>query len=347
MNHDDTTAQPDVEIIPLGGLGTLRLGDAEADVRLALTGYGLMVEDQEDPYCWEYPWCTLSFANKPVKCLVQIYSESEQANVFGRRIIGLRLDEALLTLGVQRFDDTVWSMISPDTDFAGGKPFVDQVERTDFSRSELLCWGTLWIKSMGLGLELVEAKVNAVSIRQAQYVPQIGLGPIDEQTLLDASDSEVLAKLSQAIENAPARTRSAVWRRGLLWLVTIVTGAVLCGVIATMVGDYFSWTKATPVNGKVVEMTPPGPFPDYLVVEYPMPNGQSSRATVPMQYTTARELGQAVELVCLPTDPGRAMTKLQSRDYFSSLSLNWLILLIPLFGLEICFLFPKFNRRGR
>ncbi len=71
-----------------------------------------------------------------------------------------------------------------------------------------------------------------------------------------------------------------------------------------MVSDYQSWRSAIPVNGVVVAMTPDGPFPDQFVIEYMLPNGQLGRATVPSQYTTARELEDEVELVYREKDPG-------------------------------------------
>ena len=103
--------------------------------------------------------------------------------------------------------------------------------------------------------------------------------------------------------------------------------------------------NATPVIGKVVALSPEGPFPDILTVEYSMPDDRLGSVDVPFQYTTARNLGQEVELVYRKQEPGLAMTRLQSRDFAVSISLSWLSYLIPLLGLEIYLLFPHFNRR--
>lgn len=345
MHKNEIGHPPKLELVPNVGLGAIRLGDSATEVEQALHSFGLNIEEQLDPYCWEFERFTLSFINQPNKRLVQIVSESEDAQIMGSQLVGLRLDEALLTLGVKRFDDTLWVMTSPDTDFANGE--LRTYSTGPQSNAQLLFLGVLWIKSLGVGLELFEGKINSVAIRQLKYVPQQGCGPLNEQTLLEASDPEALESLFEETAAPVGRIDLYASLKPLLWIGTITTAAVLCWVITTMINDYRSWQNATPVTGEVVALTPDGPFPDELVVKYMMPDEQFGQVSIPTQYATARAIGEQVELVYREHDPSFAMTQLQSRDHFSSLSMNWLIYLIPLLGLEISMLFPHFNRRRR
>lgn len=336
------------EVVPQIGMGPFRLGESDTTVRQALDEMGLVVEEPSDPYCWELRACDsmLCFSNESPRQLVQILTQAAATQVAGRSLIGLRVDEALLELGVRRFDDTVWSMVSPETDFANGQPYTEKADRAKTSSTALLLSGTLWIRSLGLGLELLEGCVSSVCIREVKNLPRIGCGPITEQALADVNNLDTLASKFSTLPKVSVR-RKIDWLRWSLVLATLVTVGVLAWVIFTMANDYMSWKNGTLVEGVVVTMSPEGPFPDELRVKYPMPNDQFGQATIPSQYTIARELGQAVELVYRDSDPSFAMTPLQSRDHFSSLSMTWLIILIPLFSLEICLLFPNFNRRRR
>jgi len=210
----------------------------------------------------------------------------------------------------------------------------------------LLLAGTLWIKSLALGLELHEGKINSVSVRQTSYVPQQGCGPIDEHTLLDASDPETMGTQFQSIRKKRERKNSMFGVRQLLGLAALINAVVICWVVYTLVGDYLSWQDPKQVQGEVVALIPEGPFPDELVIEYMKPDQQIGQARVPVQYTAARELGEVVELVYRENEPGMAMPSLQVREHFSSLSLNWLAYLVILVGLEISLvmLIPVFNR---
>lgn len=339
-----------IELTPNVGLWNIRLGDSEAEVRQALLDEGWAFDESLDPYRWELkdPWCTLSFANDPAKRLVQISSMCETAEVYGRSLVGMKLHEALRALNISRFDDTVWSVGEVEVDFAGGKPFVDSDQRAKRPGESVLHCGTLWIKSLGLGLSLYAAEIEALAIRELKYVPRIGYGPLDEQTFDAARDPQTPAALIES-------SRPATWRkllaqipfRALLGLATLVTAAVLAWVIYTMVTDFQSWLEATPVTGRVVALKPEGPFPDEIVVEYSLPDEQQGLATIPCQYTTARKLDQEVEVVYRSSNPAVAMTRLQARDHFSSLSMNWLIYTIPLFSLQLLWLFPSLRRRGK
>jgi hypothetical protein len=337
------------ELTPNVGLWNIRLGDSEAEVRQALRDEGLQWDESLDPFRWELkdPWCTLSFANDPTKRLVQISSMCETAEVYCRSLVGLKLHEALRALNISRFDDTVWSVGEVEIDFADGKPFVDSDQRAERPGESVLHCGTLWIKSLGLGLSLYAAEIEALAIRELKYVPRIGYGPLDEQTFDAARDPQTPAALLQS--HQPAAWRKLVTQipfRALLGLATLVTGAVLAWVIYTMVTDYQSWLEATPVTGKVVALQPEGPIPHEIVVEYPLPDAQRARTTIPLAYTTVRELGEEVEVVYRPSNPAVAMTRLQARDHFSSLSMNWL-LIVPIFGWELLCLFPNYRQRWK
>jgi hypothetical protein len=98
MYKDNNANLPHLELVPKVGLGSIQLGDSKADVRRALADYGLSVNEPSDSFCWENAWCTLHFVKQPFPHLAQIYCESEEVRVFGRHVVGLRLDEALLTL---------------------------------------------------------------------------------------------------------------------------------------------------------------------------------------------------------------------------------------------------------
>jgi hypothetical protein len=346
MEHDHGVGSFDAK--PLVGIGKIRLGDTDSTIRTLLVQDKLSFNEHRDPFCWQLdtPTCRLSFINAPGKRLVQILSSSQALQLQNTCLVGMELAEALAALHVKSFDDTVWSTGNVLDDFVKGSPFVEPDNLIYPSNANLLNAGTLWIKSLGLGLTFAQAKVGAITLRDIAYVPRIGHGPLEQHTLDAANDPVLLKTLLETTAKSAARAEYALRvYRTILALVLFSTGVILCWVFYTMANDYRSWLNATQVTGKIVALKPDGLFPDEVVVEYLLPNEQSVQVSIPCQYSTARAVGKEVELVYRESNPSLAMTRLQSRDNFSSLSMNWLIYTIPLFSLALLLLFPKFHRR--
>ncbi len=311
-----------LSIVPTVGWGPVRLGATKAEVReLLLQIKDIEIEERSsDKYILisDNPYYEFQFVADQPERLVQIIVGDGPMIVDGTELLGLPIDEVLLVLGVRSFNDTLWSVEASDQDYENGIPEADTQRITHCETLDKLRWGTLWIRSMGLGLGMNNGHVGDVSIRLPQDVPVVGCGPLDEDTLLLATDpqlqelinAEVAKYREQSASNhsalPPIRTATKIVLTFLALVLVVVP-------IYIMVRNYQRWSSATQVTGTIVAVEPET-FPDFLDLEYPLPNSDVGTARIQATYAATRDVGGEVELLYVASDPTRVVTLSQRYD---------------------------------
>jgi hypothetical protein len=298
-----------------------------------------MLVDFPDEFCLESddPYVTLYFlADARRRALVQINFNDSNVLVFGSPVVGLALDEALLNLGVKSFDDTLWSMVDCDSEYTGGVPIRDELRPTSAELDQLLESGTLWIKSMGLGLYLYDGQVEALVVRRLSDVPTVGCGPLTKEAVFQAVELQDEGSSREQVK----RKADPAWLRKWLARLLPMPGLVLMLAPAVMLVNRFrAWQHATTVTGTVVGTIPEGPFPDYVVVEYPYPDLSPGQIRIRVTQVAARQLGDEVRICYLPS-PAAAVTAGEASSqfldgYLPYLALAGAIMAIPVAGMAV------------
>jgi hypothetical protein len=312
-------------VVPLQGWNQIRLGDTQSQVQAALQEAQLTYDNQYDPFCWDVDdaTLTLTFEGTEPPRLAQIACGADNVEVYGVQLIGLPLHEALIALGVTSFDDTLWSIVDFDLEFSQGVAVLAEERSTQATELELLEAGTLWIKSLGLGLSLFQNSVDTVVLHAASAVPTVGCGPMTPELIQLSSDPLLSAKFEANRATSPAPTAVGLPNlvaslppafRGML----LVLGVLLMIAPPYVVyREYQRWSTGVEVQGEVIALLPEI-SPDVLRVRYPLPDGTVGEVEVSVNYVTARELGEQVALVYPEDNPRYALPRLQAREAFLS-----------------------------
>ncbi len=342
------------------GWSSIRFGDSPESVRTQLRAAEIDWEEGFDKFHWQVGdnEAELFFAadsSKQPERVVQIIVGRDTAQIDGHEIVGLKLDEALLELNVQSFSDTIWSIVDIDSEYDNGKPIDDAERTTQAEPLELLESGTLWIKSLGIGLILDCGEVESVVLRSPTDVPKVGCGPLDKEAVGRVGDE----KLRERIESRKRATKAARSSSAApffpsiagtprsfipLWLkitLTLAAAVMMILPIYWFVEAQLAWQKAEKIIGVVVETRPEGPFPEIIVVEYKQPDAPVGRVELKFNYTTARAVGDEVELLYLRRDPSRVMTRNQAVDEVVNFSPMVFFATLPLGYFILMMLYPK------
>ncbi len=127
--------------------------------------------------------------------------------------------------------------------------------------------GTLWIKSQGLGLHMVDGKVASIAICLPRDVPGAGCGPLTGEDVLVASDPELG---SSTLRHQIAKQKSPKGFFSILANPMMQTLLLLCAIASIAVPLYWtfqryqSWRDAQSVEGSVVRVEMNGPFVETL-----------------------------------------------------------------------------------
>ncbi len=355
MNNSECT------IYPGQGWGNIQLGQTMCEIRATLDASGYTYELSEDELLLDIstPEITCYFDDSSDKVLKQIVFYDPEHRVLGQPVIGLTLAEALLPFELKTYSNTLWSLVSIEEEFPQGKPLPDSKRIQQSSTEEKLECGTLWLQGQGVGLVMLFGQVHALAIRQPGSEPKIGCGQLDSQTMSLALDSgNHQDEGSKKAETFPTKSLSSKSRtasgspfrivRRIVFTLLAVTFFVIPALL--LYRDLTAWNNALTVTGRVVatkpERTPENPFIDEVVVAYIIPDSSEYRVDIPSAYTTAFEVDQEVELVYLPKQPGRAMTRLQSRDEGLTVSPYLLLISVAISTLMLHLAFPEQIRFG-
>lgn len=132
-------------------------------------------------------------------------------------------------------------------------------------------------------------------------------------------------------------------RKPMTRLVLSLVALALIAVPAVIVWkDIKRWSNAQPVTGSVVRVSPEGPFPDVLTVEYQDLASQKHQVETPAVYATARKVGDSVDLFYLHSAPSKAMTRIQQRDEGWSVPVYYLFGSLAAATFFLYFAFPEY-----
>lgn len=256
----------------------------------------------------------LQFTKTSPHLLYQIVAGKPSVLIAGEKVIGERLEDALTQLGLKHWNDTLWSIVDVDSEFVGGVPLDDRKRPRKASAKELLAGGTLWIKSLGLGLVMKYGRVDLVCVRTSNDVPKVGCGELTEEHLIEQVDPNPFPSIPRNAplpKQAPNPPKSKLRRRVIFSLLAV--GFIAFPALVAY-SDITAWQNAIAVTGTVIDTRPEGPFPDELDVQYEVAGGPSRTVTLGFAYTTARAKGDKVDLLYRPEIPQRAMTRIQIPD---------------------------------
>lgn len=315
--------QQPVEIIPKHGLTIVRFGDTPLQAKSGLVEQRFACDYYEPTrtlYCEELK-SEFNFTSGDAPELFQIIISDSQMLVIGRPVIEQRLDKVLLSLHVSTFSDTLWSYVDVCSEFVGGV-LIDDAKRPRKCKPEaLISEGTLWIKSLGLGLSLRHGMVESICMRRPEDVPQVGCGELQQEHLQDIISPKLFPSIgpsvSLPIPQMLNRRRTSGATRMIAALMAVLFVAVPGWLIYR---DITAWRNSIETIGTVIETRPPGPFPDELVVQYLTQDQKSRQVVLSTNYATAREVGETVDLLYRPERPDQAMTRVQTRDEGWSIS---------------------------
>ena len=322
--------------------------------RMALATNGHAYEYSENGFeIWIYdPDCMFVFDDSEPRCLRQLVLYDPQHQIHGKPVIGTRLDETLRALGTVDWQDTLWSAVDIESEYSNGTPLADSRRSKSYSTDGKLQDGTLWVLSLGVGIIMDMGRVNGLALRHPDDVPTVGCGPLDDETLLAARRVRApaaihVAPAQRAVKSAPVVKSNRV-RFALRLLLSLAAVALIVFPAVTVYRDIQGWKQSQATTGRVVETRPEGPFPDELVVEYTVGNEERPRQVViPDTYTTARQVGDEMELLYRAEHPEKAMTRIQIRD--DGLTIPPQILFGCVAAASFCLVaaFPQHLRLGR
>ena len=347
--------ESDIEITPSRGWANIELGNTLAEVRasLATNGHAYDLADDEFTIDIYSPETTFYFDNSNPKQLVQIVFYDKGHRIESAPVIGLPLDEAMLPFNVKAFEDTLWSTVSIEEEYQKGQALQDSLRTRRATSADKLEHATLWLKSQGVGLVMLFGVVHAIAIRRQGDEPKVGCGCLDAETMSAASKVKPKPppqSFTAKVQPTGAAKRPRSSKRVLQSLFALLAFIFLVVPGYIVYQDLTAWKQAITVFGVVVETKPEGPFPDEIVVEYSVANSVQHRVSIRDTYTTARDIGDEVELIYLPNRPERAMTQIQARDDIWSISPYYLFGSVGLATLFLHLAFPnhiRMNSRRR
>jgi hypothetical protein len=320
-----TQDNQDFDLIPGQGWLGIHFSDPPEVVEEKLRLAGVPFEKSRDQLEWDFGdgdgviYFLAGANNKPSR--VAQFVMDEHVSVKGKSVVGTKLDEALYELDVRSFEDTLWSMVDIDNEYRRGVPIDDSKRLTRAEPLDLLESGTLWVKSLGLGLVLHDGRVVSLALRSPGDVPQIGCGALNKETLGRSLDEDLQHKIRERRASSVAVTKPSPdfsnkpsvfgWLKPV---IAIVVFSWVAWLIFGYVQNQIAWTKATRVGGVVVRTEPEGLFPELLTVEYQLPAQDMKKVILKWNETTAREVGDEVDLYYIENKPGKVLTKMQAVD---------------------------------
>jgi hypothetical protein len=301
-------------IEPGKGVGLFELGVSRADILRRLNNAGLHAERDEGGSRWYYVKemdADLTFSEGSVSLLEEIAVSDDRLRIGPLELINEAISKVVDLLRVAD-DDTQWTLSSDA--YALRENDEPQLGNSDGDRrraiptsKSLLREGTLWIRSFGLGLVLVNGHILTARLRQPGNIPLRTYGPLtDDQRTLAAR--EALARLRvgslSRYSNESERRRDS--RFQLLAGLALV---VLMAVVIWQGIDYQRrWDNAPLVDGEVIDTSPPPPepFPRYFTIAYRDQQGRPHQAV--LDYTeifSLSKIGAKVQLRYLPEAPDK------------------------------------------
>ena len=297
------TMNEDFWTVDLGqGMGPIRLGAARSEVLQCLAEAGIEVDAENEEPEWAYiddAETALIFKAAEPHVLREITVEDERVRLGPLTVMGQRLHKVVELLQVTDAE-TLWRTTDDEEDDRTSPSETASQPPPD---RDLLRRGTLWIPSLGLGLELWRGEVTLLRLRQPEDAPRTGVGA------LTAAQREILAR--EDLSDYLAGSTSVDGARGGGCLQKLLTLGLLIslGVVGWRAFDYQRrWHASPTVEGEViaVEPPPPEPFPDKYTIAYQdLAGGQHQVVWTRNKVYGIHKVGDKIELRYLPEAPER------------------------------------------
>ena len=250
------------EADPGVGLGPLALGLPRAEIFRRATEAGLEVPANDEVSTSVYyddAEIELHFRPEAPHRLWQIVVADERVRFGGQPVVERPLVEIVDLLKIPA-DETLWRR----GDDADRLPEEEPAAAGNLADEERLSSGTLWITTLGLGIEQYYGEIYSIWLRQPADSPRTGFGQWTVAQRKLAADPDLAAKIARARREPPQPTNYWVW---IVNVLAVITAGWL--VLATLRLQQ-RWNEAVVVEGVVVAVDPPPPepFPDRVTVAY-------------------------------------------------------------------------------
>lgn len=310
------------------GIGPLEFGAERGTLLTRLAELQIEIETDEDEPTWVFlPEIDteLTFSTGQSQRLLQIEVDDSWVRFGTLPVLGESVHQIVELLQVPP-SETLWR---PGNDPALRLPGQDAPieSATD---EQLLDSGTLWITTLGLGLNLWRGDVDALFLRQPQDSPSKGIGQFSPQQA-ELSQSGSLRRQQAATSNGEPQPKS--WFQTLYRLGFF---AVLVFVVWRAVAYQQRWHTAPTTEGTIVAVKPPAPdpFPVEFTVAYEDQQGNPHQTVFDLaNVNRGRKVGDKVDLRYLADEPDEAMGLASSRDAVIIKFLPWVIGIIVAFVL--------------
>ena len=225
---------------------------------------------------------------------------SDDRVVFGSmRIIGKPLHEVVTLLNVPA-SETLWC------DFYEDDEQADAALNKPASKSDrlLLAAGTLWIRSLGLGLTVIRGKIDCIHLCNPEDSPRYGSGTWNDQ---QQALSEIGFQSKSMLKNAKSSAPTSIMIRLLFLAMVIAIGSVIWKGLRMQQ----EWDREPDEQATVVakDPPPPQPFPEIYTLSYKDKNGLAHQATFrAVDIYGVPEIGAQVPIRFLPDAPDKPLT---------------------------------------
>lgn len=320
---------PAIWKVDLGhGIGPLELGVERSILLARLAELQIEVETDDEEPTWVYlPEIDteLTFGPDQPQRLLQIEVDDSWVRFGTLPVLGEPVHKIVDLLQVPP-SETLWR---PNNDPALRSPGHDAPVESA-TDEQLLDSGTLWITTLGLGLNLWRGDVDALFLRQPQDSPRKGVGQFSPQHAELSRNGSLRQQRETPTsgEPPPKSWYQTLYRIGFFALVLLV------GWRAVVYQQ--RWNTAATTEGTIVAVRPPAPdpFPVEFTVAYQDQQGKPHQAVFDLaDVNTGRKVGDKVDVRYLADEPDVAMGLASSRDAIIIMFLPWVIGIVVAFVL--------------
>jgi hypothetical protein len=297
------------EVDPGVALGPLALGLPRDEIleRAAEAGMEVPADDEvSTSVCFDDAEIELHFRPEAPHRLWQMVVSDERVRFGGQRVIERPLVEIVDLLKIPA-EETLWRRWVDDE----ALPEEQQAAAGPLADEELLLSGTLWITTLGLGLQQSYGEIDSLWLRQPADSPRTGLGQWTAAQRKLAVDPDLAAKIARARRGPPQPTN--YW----VWIVNVLAVIAAGWLVLATVRLQQRWNEAVVIEGVVVAVDPPPPepFPDRVTVAYVDTKGVRRETLLQRaDYYVASGIGDKMEIRYLLEAPDKPLGPARIRD---------------------------------
>jgi hypothetical protein len=297
---------------PGKGIGVVALGASRDEVVRRLADAGLELVDDEGRSRWTYVEemdADVTFSEGSFSVVEEIGVSDERARLGPIDLIDEPVLKVIELLRIAD-EDTLWTLRSdtyPKEPSAGDALADSAGEQTPSKPTieKLLSEGCLWIRSFGLGLELVYGDVLTVRLREPGDIPGPSYGSLTPEQRRVAGRPDLTSHLIGS--PAPTAARSTPSRTSRFQILAGLALLLSMAIVVWQGIDYQRrWDNALAVDAVVIGVSPPppDPFPDFFTIGYQDQQGQRHEAIMHhSEIFSLSKIGDKVQIQYLPEAP--------------------------------------------